>query len=530
MEIVYVTRAPMDNDKNRSAWLSRFVEDAEQHWDRFYMHHEDRFFKDRHYLLEEFPNLITSHRHLEVGCGVGNAACPLRIAFERMRLICVDFSKRAVETMKKRTDYDAERMESYVCNVCRDELLPYLGDEPVDSATFIFVLSAMHPEDMKRAVSNVASVMRIGGMVYVRDYATGDLTHRRFGTKTSRNMRKLSENFYVRGDGTCVYYFSPTSLCGLFETSGFRCVEPIKLHAREIINRKEDLVMERKWIQGCFQYTGEPTILDHWEDVPPDDADALAHPEVVEPKPRPEIAVELERLQQMDERLLSQTDTLLEEHYGASLRINQLSHSFQGSGMHITSAARVFCSFIRLCPLSFAGHSICELGGGCGLCTLVVALAAPCKRLICTDGSRPILNVMEENMQRNFERSGSAFATKIPAVGTRCLAWENQEDLQALTKWQEEGFGLVFATEIFSNFDASDCFFRTAERLMAPGRQSCLMLAHSDASTSKEHLFLEAGAVGLVPAPLTVREHNAWIQARQREGGAITALYKFRRC
>jgi methyltransferase-like protein 6 len=85
------------------------------------------------------------------------------------------------------------------------------------------VLSAISPEMMPAAIRNVSSVMRPGalGRVLVRDYAAGDLAQERFAAKDNQ---RLSENFYVRGDGTRAYYFTGDSLTvGLYK---FNSVEP----------------------------------------------------------------------------------------------------------------------------------------------------------------------------------------------------------------------------------------------------------------------------------------------------------------
>ena len=64
-----------------------------------------------------------------------------------------------------------------------------------------------------QAVANVAAVLQPGtGCVLVRDYAEGDLAQLRLAGP-SRSQR-LSENFYVRSDGTRAYYF--TKVCLLY--------------------------------------------------------------------------------------------------------------------------------------------------------------------------------------------------------------------------------------------------------------------------------------------------------------------------
>ena len=71
----------------------------------------------------------------------------------------------------------------------------------MDIVLLIFVISAISPEMMPRAIENVKATLRRSpqSRVFLRDYACGDLAAQRFDKKY---RQKIDENFYVRGDGT----------------------------------------------------------------------------------------------------------------------------------------------------------------------------------------------------------------------------------------------------------------------------------------------------------------------------------------
>lgn len=90
--------------------------------------------------------------------------------------------------------------------------------------------------------------MKPGSFFYFRDYGRYD-----FGqlNLSSKGNRKLKDNFYMKNDGVCVYYFEKEELEGLCEKAGF---VKIKTHllCKLLQNRKRNLKMYRVWLQGLF--------------------------------------------------------------------------------------------------------------------------------------------------------------------------------------------------------------------------------------------------------------------------------------
>nr|XP_042899642.1 tRNA N(3)-methylcytidine methyltransferase METTL6-like [Parasteatoda tepidariorum] len=62
---------------------------------------------------------------------------------------------------------------------------------------------------------------------------------------------KLSENFYVRQDGTRAFYFSEEYLGKLMVEAGFEVIAN-KYVSRETVNHKEGTCVPRVYIQGKF--------------------------------------------------------------------------------------------------------------------------------------------------------------------------------------------------------------------------------------------------------------------------------------
>lgn len=130
-----------------------FDKNANQFWDQFYGKHENKFFKDRHWLFTEFPELKDDSNEgtdvtiLELGCGVGNTVFPvLQInCSERLFVYCCDFSSTAISLVKENPLYDQKRCKAFTLDMTCDEWSVPFAKSSLDMVTMIFVLSAIDP-------------------------------------------------------------------------------------------------------------------------------------------------------------------------------------------------------------------------------------------------------------------------------------------------------------------------------------------------------------------------------------------------
>jgi tRNAThr (cytosine32-N3)-methyltransferase len=232
----------------------RFSGDPAKWWNLFYKNNTANFFKDRKWLRIEFPILTDVTKPeagpklvLEIGAGAGNTAFPLLANSQNpeLKVHACDFSKKAIEVMRAQEAYDTKIMQADVWDVTGDELPPDLAESSVDVAIMIFIFSALSPREWTKAVDNVHRLLKPGGQVCFRDYGRGDLAQIRF-----KKGRYLEENFYVRGDGTRVYFFEEDELRQIWGEK-FE-IDALGVDNRMLVNRKDRKKMYRCWIQGRF--------------------------------------------------------------------------------------------------------------------------------------------------------------------------------------------------------------------------------------------------------------------------------------
>ncbi|NXR50686.1 METL2 protein, partial [Hippolais icterina] len=200
--------------------------------------------------VESFPGSDATYRILEVGCGAGNSVFPiLKVLCNTPGtfLYCCDFASGAVELVKSHSSYNSAWCSAFVHDVC-DDALPYpFPDEILDVILLVFVLSTIHPDRMQGVVNRLAKLLKPGGMLLFRDYGRYDTAQLRF-----KKGHCLSENFYVRGDGTRVYFFTKDEVQNMFNLAGLTEVQNL-VDRRLQVNRKKKVKMQRVWIQSKFQ-------------------------------------------------------------------------------------------------------------------------------------------------------------------------------------------------------------------------------------------------------------------------------------
>lgn len=238
------------------------------YWDRFYTQHDNKFFKDRHWLFTEFPELIETRGRgttiLEVGCGAGNTVFPLLMTNRDPNLFiyCCDLSEEAIEIVKSNENYDSSRCHAFVWNITdiHCDRIP-IQEETLDVIVLVFVLSAILPDKMQTVLSHLVKYLRPGGRVLFRDYGRYDMVQLRF-----KMGQCLSPNFYVRGDGTRVYFFTQEELRELFCRAGLREEQNI-VDRRLIVNRGRKLTMYRVWVQCKFVKEDQSRAFEPVEDT-----------------------------------------------------------------------------------------------------------------------------------------------------------------------------------------------------------------------------------------------------------------------
>lgn len=224
-------------------------------WQKFYEKNAEKFFKDRHYMERDYPELEKmlpeQAQVVEVGCGAGNSIWPFLEKYPLWKALAFDCSERAVALVQEKNH---PRVQTCVWDVARSDLplplpvVPLLGQ--VDFCLCVFVLSAIPSlQGLKIAVEKISLLLRSGGVLLVRDYGRYDLTEVRFAAKKNR---RIAPHVYQRSDGTIARFFKQNELDALLCEAGFDIVRS-GYECRELRNRKTRVKMYRCWVSGLYK-------------------------------------------------------------------------------------------------------------------------------------------------------------------------------------------------------------------------------------------------------------------------------------
>merc|ERR1712225_125001 len=275
----YKEYAELQYAKQREAPVSefdknRFNSEPAKWWNNFYKNNTANFFKDRKWLQQEFPILS---KITQVDAGAGNTAFPILAnnQNQNLKIHACNFSKKAVEVIRENEAYDTRHIQADVWDAASDVLPPGLEDGSVDLVIMIFIFSALSPSQWKQAVQNTYRLLKPGGEVLFRDYGRGDLAQVRF-----KKGRYLEENFYIRGDGTRVYFFERDELVKIWtgkeadqqesadsaDATGFEVLD-LGVDRRLLVNRAKQLKMYRCWMQGRFRKQGGKSLKEDSDSI-----------------------------------------------------------------------------------------------------------------------------------------------------------------------------------------------------------------------------------------------------------------------
>ncbi|CAI9093728.1 OLC1v1029280C1 [Oldenlandia corymbosa var. corymbosa] len=475
-------------------WREKYEREAKKYWDIFYKRHQDKFFKDRHYLDKEWGQYFSGTGKkviLEVGCGAGNTIFPLAALYPEIFVHACDFSPRAVNLVKTHKEFTESRINAFVCDLTLDDLSERISPSSVDVVTMIFVLSAVSPDKMQIALQNIRKVLKPNGKLLFRDYATGDLAQERLSCKE----QKISENFYVRGDGTRAFYFSDEYLTNLFRENGFETEEHV-LCCKQVENRSREIVMNRRWVQAVFRLIADETATDEKRDS--------IRPQVKDITPK-SVSNELEV--DMSEGMaseifgtLSSSDEIIDvivrdQRFMIKMLSKEYQHTCKSTGLMLWESARLMASVLAANQSIVAGKRVLELGCGCaGICSMIASESADL--VVATDGDEKALDLLNQNVASNVK------ATSQVNLVIKKLEWGNREDIQSIKELNDKGFEVIIGTDVTYIPEAISPLFATAAELIASsqcnkeGPRAAFILCHVFRRVDEPSLLTAAAQFG----------------------------------
>ncbi|KAK1417010.1 hypothetical protein QVD17_26132 [Tagetes erecta] len=464
-------------------WKEKYERDAKKYWDIFYKRHQDRFFKDRHYLDKEWGHYFSEAEEkvvLEVGCGAGNTIFPLVATYPGLFIHACDFSPRAVDLVKAHKDFNESKINAFACDLTSDDLANHIPLASVDIVTMIFVLSAVSPEKMHLALQNIKKIMKPNGYVLFRDYATGDLAQERLTCKD----QKISENFFVRGDGTRAFYFSEEFLKSLFQENGFS-TEECGVCCKQVENRSREIVMNRRWVQAAFRLDNDNLEMPKKLKEPEDGCDV----DISEGFAFDMFGISSSRDEIMELKLQ-------DWNFKIKLLSKEFQHTCKSTGLMLWESARLMASVLASNQTIVSGKKVLELGSGCGgICSMIASKTA--RLVVPTDGDHKALELLNENVTSNLEKS------LLSKLHVKKLNWGDEEQIASVKKLSDnKGFDVIIGTDVTYVAEAIMPLFQTAKALISTNQDDeqvlkpAFILCHIFRRVDEESILSAASCYG----------------------------------
>ncbi|GLC53060.1 hypothetical protein PLESTB_000703600 [Pleodorina starrii] len=220
-------------------------------WEEFYRAHPSaRFFKERRYLLLEFPELLSATHVAEIGCGCGSSILPVLKANPAARTTCTDISTTCLAQLRDAAATEGialSRLSVFPADATDAAAAPAFDGIDADALLIMFTLSAVTPERQAVMLSHAWRALAPGGRLLLRDHGLYDMVQLRIPAD-----QWVGPNLYKRGDGTMAYFFSTEELISRARGAGFETVE-CKYVTVVNRNRKTGVELRRVFVHGVFQ-------------------------------------------------------------------------------------------------------------------------------------------------------------------------------------------------------------------------------------------------------------------------------------
>lgn len=227
---------------------------ADSEWEVFYKAHPTaKFFKERRYLLLEFPCLAPPAplRHVvEIGAGCGSSLLPILRAQPTATATACDISQTCLDQLNHAVSLlglNPGRCRTFAADGTDAGLAATLAGCNADAALIMFTLSAVMPEGMLSMMCNAAAALRPGGLLCIRDHALYDMVQLRISAEQC-----IGRHLYRRGDATLAYFFTVEDLSALAVAAGLEVVECDYVCVVNR-NRKTGQELRRAFVHGLFR-------------------------------------------------------------------------------------------------------------------------------------------------------------------------------------------------------------------------------------------------------------------------------------